>query len=89
MNKELAEQIANILRTHSRQINAEIGALTDEPVNLSLMLGVNDVHERKDGRPNTNMYYSFFRTKDGVGPRLIDEYKFYYEDLGGFRSGRP
>ena len=88
MNKDLADKITDILRAHCYQINAEIGMLTDEKVGLSVLLDVNKIVERKDGNPNYNMYYSFFGEREGGGPRLIDEHKFYHDDLGGFRSGR-
>lgn len=83
MNKELAEKITNIVRRHCLEINTEIGMLTDEEVRLSIMTHTNDIHKRKDGRPDDNMYYSFFGEKEGGGPRLINEYKFYSEEKYG------
>lgn len=80
MNKELASQITDIVRRHCLELNREIGQLTDEKVTLSVITTANEVHKRTDGRPDSNMYYSFFGEREGGGPRLINEYKFYSEE---------
>lgn len=83
MNKELAGKITEIVRRHCLEINREIAQLTGETVCLFITTDTNSVHVRKDRITDDNMYYSFFGRKEGSGPRLIDEHKFYSEENYG------